>query len=161
MAVIFDWIYAMYMHIYTPWQLFHIIFECYWNETISWWVQVCFYCQIYKWKYHLMSAEWAMRKLSSTQAECIRTFNIVAGEWYVVKIFTDEQDSVPSATVPSQWSAVASGTLFLIPSPLLHVSLSSGHASNHTCLNGHSRLTVTDTYLQCLHLTVGQSFSSF
>jgi len=26
---------------------------------------------------------------------------------------------------------------------------------------GHSRLTVTDTYLQCLHQTVGQSFSSF
>jgi len=67
---------------------------------------------------------------------------------------SDEQDSVPSATVPSQWSAVASGTLFLIPSPLLHLSVSSGHASNHTCLNGHSRLTVTDTYLQCLHRTV-------
>jgi len=58
-----------------------------------------------------------------------------------------EQDSVPSATVPSQWSAVASGTLFPFPSPLLHLSLSSGHASNHTCLNGHSRQTVTDTYL--------------
>ena len=70
-------------------------------------------------------------------------------------------DSVPSATVPSQWSAVAFGTFFLIPSPMLHLSLSSGHASNHTCLNGHSRLTVTDTYLQCLHRTVGQSFSSF
>jgi len=74
---------------------------------------------------------------------------------------SDEQDSVPSATVPSQWSAVASGTFFLIPSPLLHLSLSSGHASNHTYLNGHSRLTVTDTYLQCLHRTVRQSFSSF
>ena len=31
-------------------------------------------------------------------------------------------------------TAVASGTFFLIPSPLLYLSLSSGHASNHTCL---------------------------
>ena len=67
---------------------------------------------------------------------------------------SDERDSVPSATVPSQWSAVASGTLFPFLSPLLHLSLSSGHASNHTCLNDHSRQTVTDTYLQCLHRTV-------
>jgi len=74
---------------------------------------------------------------------------------------SDEQDSVPSATVLSQLSAVASGTLFLIPSPLLHLSVSSGHTSNHTCLNGYSRLTVTDSYLQCLQRTVGQSFSSF
>ena len=73
---------------------------------------------------------------------------------------SDEQDSVPSATVPSQWSAVASGTLFPFLSPLLHLSLSSGHASNHTCLNGHSRQTFTDTYLTSSAYT-GQSFSSF
>jgi len=57
---------------------------------------------------------------------------------YVSTPTTSSMSSVPSATVPSQWSAVASGTLFLIPSPLLHHSLSSGHASHHTCLNGHS-----------------------
>ena len=63
--------------------------------------------------------------------------------------------------IPKQVSSVVLQNFTVIPSPLLHLSVSSGHTSNHTCLNGHSRLTVTDTYLQCLHRTVGQSFSSF
>jgi len=48
-----------------------------------------------------------------TTSSALRTRTVVVSSRHRHHFWlSDEQDSVPSATVPSQWSAVASGTLF-------------------------------------------------
>jgi len=84
-----------------------------------------------------------------------------AAEWQDVQLedFSDFTDVHDKHTLPSDRQSLLEHSSWF--RHLCSISLCLPANFSHTCLNGHSRLTVTDTYLQCLHRTVGQSFSSF